>query len=271
MDAINSANHFTSAGSSQQGTKPTLRLFVGDLADTIRDLHASGDMVSEAQSRRAAADALEEDDAAVLLPRCTTELACNRPTVKAGRAETDINGLVAACCPHVFPLLGMAIPMVTPENHTYYEHLLELLIQSRPDLQIVFLDLACRFRGRWRLLLDRLRELVAGVDDIRLMLPMMHAFDHDMACQLQNSALYQEGAARRVGEQTEELWSEIKKFCKVARYMTHANWRDCMDMLFLLLSFRKQWNFPKMLEARTLRIAAKKGGLFLFYFIGARL
>lgn len=259
MDAICSANHFTSAGSSQHSNKPTLRLYISTVAEKVSQLHASGEMVSEAQTRAAAAADLELDDGSGVRPRCTTELSCNRPTAKAGRAETDISGLVAACCSHVVPLLGLAIPMVTPENHTYYEHLLESLIQSRPDLEIVFLDLACRFRGRWSMLLDRLRDRVAGLDDIRLMLPMMHAFDHDMACQVKNSALYQVGAARRVGEQTEELWSEIKKFCKVARYMTHANWRDCMDMLFLLLSLRKQWNFPKMLAARILRIDAKIG------------
>ena len=69
----------------------------------------------------------------------------------------------------------------------------------------------------------------------------------------------QEGAARRVGEQTEQLWSIIKPFCKRARYMTTAHWHDGLNQLLMLITKRKQLSIPALLEGKLARIDKKKG------------
>ena len=60
----------------------------------------------------------------------------------------------------------------------------------------------------------------------------------------------QEGAGRRIGEQTEQLWSLIKPFCKKARYMTKARWHDAFNAAFWALTLRKQGPAPAVLEGR---------------------
>jgi len=63
----------------------------------------------------------------------------------------------------------------------------------------------------------------------------------------------QEGAGRRIGEQTEQLWSLIKPFCKIARYMTKAHWYDAFNSALWALTLRKQRTAPAMLEGRVKR------------------
>lgn len=71
--------------------------------------------------------------------------------------------------------------------------------------------------------------------------------------------LLQDGVARRVGEQTEALWSATKPFHKRARYMTAAHWQDNTNQLLWQLSLRKQQRFPVMLESKLKRIPKKIG------------
>jgi hypothetical protein len=73
----------------------------------------------------------------------------------------------------------------------------------------------------------------------------------------------QDGVARRVGEQTEALWSLTKPFHKRARYMTPAHWQDNTNQLFWQLTLRKQKHFPRMLERKLIRIKKKIGKLNL--------
>ena len=58
------------------------------------------------------------------------------------------------------------------------------------------------------------------------------------------------GAGRRIGEQTEQLWSLIKPVCKKARYMTKARWHDAMNSAFWAITLRKQRPAPSVLQSR---------------------
>lgn len=69
--------------------------------------------------------------------------------------------------------------------------------------------------------------------------------------------LLQDGVARRVGEQTEALWSLTKPFQKRARYMTPAHWQDNTNPLLWQLTLRKQKRFPRMLRRKLVRIETK--------------
>jgi hypothetical protein len=46
--------------------------------------------------------------------------------------------------------------------------------------------------------------------ELRIMVNWMHGSAHELSCELQNSARYKEGAARRVGENVEQLWALLK-------------------------------------------------------------
>ena len=45
---------------------------------------------------------------------------------------------------------------------------------------------------------------------LRIMVNWMHGSSHELSCELQNSARYKESAARRVGENVEQLWAMLK-------------------------------------------------------------
>lgn len=53
-------------------------------------------------------------------------------------------------CAHVIPLQGLFLPMPTYEQHYYYDLLFLALLVARPDVKIIYLDLACRYIGRFK-------------------------------------------------------------------------------------------------------------------------
>lgn len=194
-DAINSANRFASAGRSQRLIKPTTDLYLGALADQIRTDFATGHLRNMAQERMQEAGLEDANDG--LIMSCTTALTCNRPVASATRGELDQYGMVSVVCPHVIPGLGLSVPMLTYEQHYYYDVVLGNALRRRPDLRVMYLDLACRYNKRWRLQVKKSVEdgfiTEEMQEKVQLLLPWMHAFDHDHECQLKFSALYQVG------------------------------------------------------------------------------
>ncbi|PSC67275.1 hypothetical protein C2E20_9052 [Micractinium conductrix] len=154
----------------------------------------------------------EEEEAAAAVaagsaPTCATQLHCSRTTAGA-HAKLDYHGIVGLVCMHIIPLLGLFLAMPTYEQHYYYDVLFESLLTRRPDVAFLYLDLACRYIGRFNRLLAKLPESSRN-----------------------------KFAGARVGEQTEQLWSLTKKFCKLARYMSRMRWIDGFN--FLLQQYTK--------------------------------
>lgn len=59
----------------------------------------------------------------------------------------------------------------------------------------------------------------------------------------------QDGVGRRVGEQTEALWSILKALSKIARYMTPAHWWDTYNLAMEHISKRRlELFFPMMVR-----------------------
>ena len=87
----------------------------------------------------------------------------------------------------------------------------------------------------------------------------MHAFDHDLPCQLKNSGMYHQGAGRRVGEQTEHAWSLLKPLGKLLRYASYHHWHDQFNACLLLLSRCKQLEFPQLLATKIKGLVSTKG------------
>ena len=252
-DAFNSANRFQSAGRSQKNIKPTTDTYLGSVAE------------AEMQRRESGASAPPSQAAERVRPECTVALACNRETSSVGRSEMHFYGMVTMVCTHIIPCLGLALAMMGHEQHCYYERLLEFLIPKRPDLTFIYLDLMCRFAPKVGKIIDSLKG--RGLLDptktyvYELLVPWMHAFDHDMPCQLKFNPLYRLGAGRRVGEQTEQLWAKMKPFAKIARYMAFHHFWDGMNFLLKSITRKTQANLPTTLLRRITHNEAKLGEL----------
>ncbi len=70
----------------------------------------------------------------------------------------------------------------------------------------------------------------------------------------------QDGVGRRIGEMTETLFSVLKPLTRQTRYMTLANWHDCLNQLFELQSRIKQQGFVELLSHRIVTNTKKLGG-----------
>jgi hypothetical protein len=66
----------------------------------------------------------------------------------------------------------------------------------------------------------------------------------------------QEGVGRRVGEQSEWVWSRGKPLFMLIRYMTHAHWWDAINSWLALLSKQLQHELPEVLQKRLKAIDA---------------
>ena len=263
--------------------------------DQVTDDYDSGVLASNANG----AEKGEADvDVATgrLLPPCTSSITASRPTSYA-RGSTDQAGLIGVVCAHIFPALGLFVALWTPENFSYYVYVLKELLKRRPDLVIVYLDVACRFKKRWDTLVDELVGTglaTAEAKKIGLLLPWMHAFDHNLECQVQFSGLLKvccrsalwnnlfsdflslyvskipisgflffQGYGRRHGEVIEQFWSLLKKLTKLTRYMTSAHWQDAYNLAIELAVRVKQDAFVDLMKGRLKKIVPRIGELLI--------
>lgn len=184
------ACRYSNAGKSSEGIYPSTSHYLGAVNDQVTDDYGSGVLARSAKD--AEKDAADVDVATGrLLPPCTSSITASRPTSYA-RGSTDQAGLIGVVCAHIFPALGLFVALWTPENFSYYVYVLKELLKRRPDLVIVYLDVACRFKKRWDTLVDELVGAglaTAEAKKIGLLLPWMHAFDHNLECQVQFSGL----------------------------------------------------------------------------------
>jgi hypothetical protein len=263
-DGVQKAVHFANAGHAQAGIEPSTSSYLGTCAAGLVQDYDDGKFTSaaaEAAARSAAAE--EERDEATAVPgsACATALTCNR-SIAHRRTELDRVGLIAVVCAHVFAGFNLVVPMLTPEQHYFYDVVLSTLLIACPHLHAIYLDLACRYGGRFRRLLKRLVDedrVGSQVLQVLLKLPWMHAFDHSMVCQLLNSGMFQVGAGRRVGEMTEALWALLKPFTKLARFMTLARWHDGYNLALAHLMHVKLANFVDLLQSKRAKNTTKLG------------
>lgn len=131
---------------------------------------------------------------------CGSNLTCWRNNI-VSRAYTDRAGILGGACPHSFPLEGLYVDMYSRENGgMYYEVIFHQLV-SRPDLKLLMVDVGCRLQRILKEAIAAYRTRVLHVDGQevvewegpQLKVPMMHAFDHDIPCQLRHSVLFRVG------------------------------------------------------------------------------
>ncbi len=147
---------------------------------------------------------------------CTTSLHCARPSA-ASSGGVDVHGLVGAVCTHGVPVRGSFIDLRTHEAFSYYIIMFATLTPLLHTVRDIYVDFGCRLQSTWAryyALHKGTEELSAAkyphLEAVRILVNWMHAAGHVLACQLVHSGRFSEGAARRIGEMTEQLWSLVK-------------------------------------------------------------
>lgn len=152
-DANTKSAHFSSAGRSQKEIAPRSSSYLGSVAEEVQQQFEEGKLTSSAQLHYACAIAQVGD--AANDSSCSSHLNCSRASASA-RGVVDWSGIAAVVCAHGIPLLNCAVAMPTPEQWAFHlANLIEACVQ-RPDIQHIYIDIACRLKES---LLAALREL----------------------------------------------------------------------------------------------------------------
>lgn len=222
----------------------------------VQHEYGEGYFHSAAQERARAmaeADAAETSGQGGIVPACTSVLQASRQVSNA-RGEIQIAGLIGAVCSHGIPVRDGFIAMPTPENHYLHEKLLRQLLPLLPSLDVIYLDIACQFANRFKNLKASLQAQLAippRGDGVQMLLPWMHARDHNLACQLKFSAMYMPSVGRKVGEQMEQFWADLKPIFALTRYMTWAHYCDALNLAMEGVMLGKQERFVELMVKRT--------------------
>ncbi|EFN53324.1 hypothetical protein CHLNCDRAFT_58610 [Chlorella variabilis] len=188
LDACLKPCHFAMAGRSQPHC-PSIYTFLAAVARGVISDFESGKLNSEAQQRWAEHCAASEASGA-----CSSNLTCSRPSASA-RGVVDVSGLAGVFCNHCVAGRDAMLAMRTPEQWEYHIRTFTSVLLRRPDIADAYIDIGCRLKTSLLAALQRhvdAGDLAPGVlEKLNVMVPWMHAFDHDVPCQLQFSGLYQ--------------------------------------------------------------------------------
>ena len=131
-DAVSKAVRYCKCGTAQADIQPSTSSHLGGLADTLVHEFATNMLQQDAATRReedeqataaaAAAGAPDPIDTA-----CATQLHCSRATA-GSHDRLDFHGIAGVVCAHIFPALGLFLPMVTYEQHYFYDVLFMALL-----------------------------------------------------------------------------------------------------------------------------------------------
>jgi hypothetical protein len=209
-DAVVKANHFKKCGTATKHIAANNKNFFNEAEEEIRQLEVDGKL-----SLACFVDLANTGD-----NNCDNDLHCAREDAQASTGTIDINGIVGFVCSHSCPLTGMFVDMKTPEQFIYYlvllKHLVKLCVQSSVHLRDVYVDFACRLFKTWMRFVDKQASMFKEgsetmmARDLRILVNWMHGSSHTLACQLLNNGRYIVDAGRKVGENSEQLWSMTK-------------------------------------------------------------
>lgn len=204
LDAVTKLGHYSNCGTASRSLDPFLNRYFAAVDAKVQAAHAAGNLNLRSALQAQAASVPEEEC------QCQSSLHCARPTAPASVGPCDIHGVCGAVCMHTVPVRGAFCDMRTPEQFAYYLYLLHYLVQERPDLTDVYIDFGCQIRSTWARYVAAHPELPDAASQLRIMVNWLHGSGHEIACQLVNSGKYSEGAARRIGEEIEQLWAMTK-------------------------------------------------------------
>jgi hypothetical protein len=123
--------------------------------------------------------------------------------------------LVGGVCVHGIPAAGSFVDMPTTEQFIYY--LINMMYLCIASPCMFYVDFACKLRPTWKWFVGACAraQLATGqaLENMRnsnLLVNWMHGSSHVPSGQLNNCGRHVEGAGRRIGENAEQLWSQIK-------------------------------------------------------------
>lgn len=79
-----------------------------------------------------------------------------------------------------------------------------------------YVDFACKLKITYnRYIEQRAAELeesgvLSAMQEVRLLVNWMHGNSHELSCQVASMGRYADGAGRKIGENIEQLWSQLK-------------------------------------------------------------
>jgi hypothetical protein len=116
---------------------------------------------------------------------------------------------------HGIAVLGAFCDMMVSECFSYYLIILRhMLREVKVTVKDIYIDIACRLSGAFQRYIGLLAVMehtaAVAASKTRMLVNWMHANGHDESCQLAFSGRFAKGAAARIGEATEQLWSYLK-------------------------------------------------------------
>jgi hypothetical protein len=203
MDAVTKLSHWFTSGSASRFIPPRLSQFFGPVNQRIDEAFASGRLNLESTIQAGSADGPEADDS-------SCNIRCGRSNASAKNDSVDRYGVVGAVCMHGVPLRELFCDMPTPEQYSYYLHMLNHLVQRCDNIGDVYIDFGCQFKKAWKRYYDAHPYLPQHARDLRILVNWLHGSGHSLSCEVVNSGRYTVDAGRAVGEQMEQLFSETK-------------------------------------------------------------
>lgn len=182
---------------------------------------------------------------------CHPNLTCTRDTSQCS-SISDVCGVAGGVCAHGQPLAGCALAMPAPERFLYYDLLLTHLLKDA-HVRLMYIDTGCSYAAHWRL------HMPADVAPDVIKVPWWHARGHGAACFLKNSGLYLPGSGRRVGENCEHLWAQVRPLTKLTRYVSKDNYLFVLDDALLLVADDKISSFVVFMRDQAQAIKKKLG------------
>jgi hypothetical protein len=236
-------------GSAHTDLKPVFSTYFGKADQLVQEAVARG----KQHSGTAAAEDPAEADSGSSCPH--PRLSCARSTSQRG-GILDIFGVAGACCTHGFPIEGCFVHMYAPEQYSYYDAIFTHVVLAERDVQDMYLDFNCLYERWWNRVTDV--EVKQQQEHTRFLIPELHAKGHGISCYRAKSSMYHQGAARRIGEQMEQLWSKCRPY-NSTRYMAARNRHDFLDDALYHITCEKVAGFPEQLAALRRSTKAKLG------------
>lgn len=157
----------------------------------------------------------------------------------------DELGVASATCRHEFVMLLMNL--FTEESLVYYEQMLLVLQkmylpEDERDLKYFVLDIGCKLRSWW----ERTRPGEPLPFDLAV--GPWHALGHVVPCQKEYGARWKEGMGLTFGDNIEHVWSELRRFGVILKYMSSASRKAFLEDLVRYKANDKLHRFPKTLH-----------------------
>ncbi|KAI8827315.1 hypothetical protein BJ741DRAFT_654381 [Chytriomyces cf. hyalinus JEL632] len=161
-------------------------------------------------------------------------------------ARCDVNGVFGSCCRHC--VLSVLIDIPKGEKLSLYFSALKHVQQKHPPSPIIsFYDIMCKADTHYKTHQPRFSAANISPPYIGLM-PILHAYAHGKACQLQYSGKLIMGAGTFDGEVIERYWAYIANHIGRTQRQTIENRADAIFLMVEHAAVDKNKLFCKSIE-----------------------